>query len=310
MIAYFGSFPIWFPAFLLSCKNNPNIHWKIWTDIKDLNFPHPENVTFIQLAMDDFLATAKQAINGPINISTPHKLCDFKPLYGDLFQKELATYNYWGHCDLDLIWGDIESFLLKINYEEYDIVTTRQNTICGHFTIYRNIEKINKYYTQIKNFEKVFLKPKYSGFDEGFFSYALFQESQKTNPEYKIFWPKKYSVDWPELNIKPKGWRWKNGKIIDKNGNERIYLHFMKWKKSIQHIDFDYENPPSDFLITKNGLWSNEMSFTEKIKYHSPTHLGKLLHHYWTKGIWFFKYRVLKQPIVNKPLIPEAYKTL
>jgi len=271
VIAYFGAFPIWFPAFLLSCKNNPNIHWMIWNDCSNFKGDFPENVTSVPMTLEEYKSLATDILNTKINIGTPHKLCDFKPIYGDIFKEQLKGFDYWGHCDLDLIWGDIESFLTRIEFQKFDIISTRSNSVCGHFTLYRNIASLNKFYTQVDNFQKVFLKPSYSGL---------------------------------------KGWRWENGKIFDEKGNERIYLHFMKWKKSLNRIDFNYDDPPSQFMITKNGLWSKNMSFIEKIRYHLPTHYGHLIKHNWIKLKWFFNHSILKKPTTATPLIPEGYKTI
>lgn len=310
VIVYFGKFPVWLPAFLLSCAHNPSIQWKIWNDIEDFQGEFPANVTSIPMTLEEFKGMATELIDAPIHINTPHKLCDFKPLYGDIFKAQLSNFDYWGHCDLDLVWGDIESFLHRIQFQQYDIISSRSSAICGHFTLYKNIPALNTFYTQVSNFRKVFLKPKYAGFDEGYFSYKLFLESEKDDFLYKIFWPKKHAVDWPELEIKPIGWKWKKGKIVNSYGQERIYLHFMKWKKSLNRIDFGFDETPTEFQITKNGIWSKEMNWMEKVNYFKPTHMKRLLGYYCNRSKRMIK-RLFKEEAENKnPPVPEDYRII
>lgn len=306
VIAYFGKFPVWFPAFLISCRFNNDIDWLIFTDIEDLPFHKPVNVNFKKMTLGDFKLLAEDKLAAKIQFKIPHKLCDFKPMYGHLFQADLKNYDYWGHCDLDLIWGDIGFFLRRINFDQYDIISTREMTICGHFTLYKNTPSINILFKQVVGFEKLLVQENYSGFDEGFFSFHLYEESLKSNFKYKIYWPKKHAVDWPELSIKPHGWYWLNGKIYDKNGIEREYLHFMKWKGTVKSIDFDLSDSPKKFLITQHGIWANPMNFKSKVQYWFSDHYGRMVMHYCKKIV----NRILKRSEPKGPLIPEEYKII
>ena len=42
-----------------------------------------------------------------VTLDRPYKLCDFKPAYGFIFGEYLKEYDYWGHCDIDIVWGDL-----------------------------------------------------------------------------------------------------------------------------------------------------------------------------------------------------------
>ena len=44
-------------------------------------------------------------------VNSPYKLCDYKPVYGLIFDEDLQDYDFWGHCDVDLIFGDIRKFI-------------------------------------------------------------------------------------------------------------------------------------------------------------------------------------------------------
>jgi hypothetical protein len=72
-----------------------------------------------------------------IVLSTPYKLCDYKPLFGMIFDEELKGYDYWGHCDMDVIFGDLHSYIEDKLYL-YDRIFNR-----GHLCLYRNIYFMN-----------------------------------------------------------------------------------------------------------------------------------------------------------------------
>ena len=72
----------------------------------------------------------------------------------------------------------------------------------------------------------------------------------------KVYWPETMVVDWPELEANPKGWYWENGRLFDRENRERFYLHFMTWKKFMNHIDFQSGEQISKFTITRRGIWS------------------------------------------------------
>lgn len=63
----------------------------------------------------------------------PYKLCDLKPMYGYIFEEYLKEFNFWGHCDVDTIMGNLDKWLSEEFLERYD------KLFClGHMTIYRN----------------------------------------------------------------------------------------------------------------------------------------------------------------------------
>lgn len=310
IVCYFGKLPVWFPAFLLSCNTNPSIDWLIFTDASNKPTKKTDNVFFERLSLTQFKEKAHFIMKTDIRFSKPYKLCDFKPIYGDIFKEELSKYHYWGHCDIDVIWGDISGFLKEIQFKNYDIISSRKSAISGHFTLYRNTENLRKLYSKVKNYKKVFVEDKYSGFDEGFFSYHLYQEYLKVNFGCSIFWPDNYAVDRYELDHYPYYWRWQNGKIISRKGNERVYLHFMKWKYTMKYIDFDYEDNPSQFLITKYGLWSKKMNITNKLTYLFPNHLPRLIKSYINKFKGIIKHNILKKERPPYIPVPKGYEEI
>lgn len=121
VVPYFGKFPKGFQFWLLSCKCNPSIDWLIFTDDKT-PYDYPENVKVTYWTFDQMKKKAQAIYDFPIFLERPYKLCDFKPAYGEIFADELKDYDFWGHCDIDLVWGNIRKFYTDAVLGQYEKV--------------------------------------------------------------------------------------------------------------------------------------------------------------------------------------------
>lgn len=140
VLPYFGRFPNYFPLFLESCRCNPTIDFLIFTDCGS-GIRWPENVKVFHTGFDAFRDRVRAHFGFPISLENPYKLCDFKSAYGDILREELAGYDFWGHCDCDLIFGDLRRFLTR------EILSSHQRILCcGHLSLYKNIPQVNLYY--------------------------------------------------------------------------------------------------------------------------------------------------------------------
>lgn len=164
ILPYFGNFPNYFPLWLQSCAANPSVHWFVFTDSK-VTYDYPSNFTVIQCTLQDVERWAQDWLGDDIPLIRPHKLCDFKVLYGGIFSKWIEGYTHWGYCDVDLIFGDIRSFVTDEILNQYDKVFS-----LGHFAVMRNQPQVHE---MIKAFalgpgvkEYVLLNPHTTLFDE------------------------------------------------------------------------------------------------------------------------------------------------
>ena len=41
-------------------------------------------------------------------------------MFGVILEEYFSGYDYWGHSDLDVIYGDLTYFFKKFNLERYD----------------------------------------------------------------------------------------------------------------------------------------------------------------------------------------------
>lgn len=135
VLPYFGKFGNYFQLFLNSCKKNKEYDWLIFTD--DMTkYEYPDNVKVIPFTLERVRQLAENKIGMKVSLESPYKLCDFKPTYGLVFEDYLTEYQYWGHCDCDLIFGDLNAFLMPLFNEEYDKIFAS-----GHLTLYKNTEE-------------------------------------------------------------------------------------------------------------------------------------------------------------------------
>ena len=140
IIPYFGKLPETMPVYLRTCGENPDFDWLIVTD-DHTDYGYPANVKCQYTTFDAFVQRVQACFDFPISLKKPYKICDFRAAFGVIFQEELAGYRFWGHCDLDQYFGKIHHFITDDILADYDKI------LClGHFTLYRNIERINRMY--------------------------------------------------------------------------------------------------------------------------------------------------------------------
>jgi hypothetical protein len=248
IITYFGELPFWFPAFQHSCRYNPDIQWLIFSDA-DRPKECSENITFIKYSVNDFckIATKKIGVRLTINHSYLYKICDFKPTFGLIYEDYIKEYDFWGHCDLDIVWGKINNFIDDNLLEKYDIITSRLRRISGHFCLYRNTDEIKSFYLKMPlSIQLLQDSRKYQKIDEEFFSNYL-NLSNTPNWFYRIknffvnekkirvYWDKILTTSGKDQRVlisnHGKYFKWENGKVYSAEGEELMYIHFHVLKK-------------------------------------------------------------------------------
>jgi hypothetical protein len=252
LTCYFGNWPWYFPYFLHSCKFNPTVDFIIITDNTEPILNKPVNVAIIQSSLDDIKIMATKKLGFDIALDTPYKLCDIKPAYGFLFPKLIKNYDFWGHGDIDVIYGDIRNFILDKMLEEYELITARHDFLSGTFTLFRNNVKMNTLFMQSKDYKKVFSSSAHYCFDECNFLWKQIGELKKSQTIFDL--PSeiesmthvvrrlqnenklKVFFDFLIVEGKPGHLKWVEGKVIFKNKFEALLYHLIKFKK---------ENKPS-----------------------------------------------------------------
>jgi len=248
---YFGKLPWYFDYFVHSCRYNPTVDFYIITDDENYAKALPSNVKLLFKTLNEISLLASEKLGVQVAIKYGYKLCDFKPAYGVIFSDLLSQYDFWGHTDIDIIFGDIRQFMTNELLEEYDLISVRPDWLTGCFLLYRNNEKINNLFRYSKDHQKVFESPRHYCFDETNFAHDAFSDGKsyleiETEIESMMHVVKKmeaanYLKPYFDLHIiegLPGKLKWQNGKMYYRNKYEVLFYHLIFFKKQFKPKKF------------------------------------------------------------------------
>lgn len=270
IIPYFGKLPEWISLFLKSCEYlNGKIDFLFFTDDKSLsNIDVTPNIKYHIVSFEWLLNHIETKGLGVL--SSAYKLCDYKPLYGYIFQEYIEGYEYWGYCDIDTVLGDIPSFLIRNNYTSYDRIGEK-----GHFTIYRNTKECRELFYQYTsslpkscdfNFVKQTTYPCH--FDESGMNIICKRNNIRfLEKDFALQVTIVYELHlhtlgarYPELFVFDKGHIYRYEKRSDQIVKEEyMYIHFQDRKKMPVH-----SNCGDCFIITHLGFFPFDESKIDK----------------------------------------------
>lgn len=138
IVPYFGPRPAYLSLVVQSMAANPDVSWLLLTEqpVPDA----PPNVAIRMCTFDDLADRIRSHFDFEISLERPYKLCDFRPAFGEIFADELAGYDFWGHSDLDVIFGRIREHLPAAAFQADKILFN------GSFSLYRNTAEVAGWY--------------------------------------------------------------------------------------------------------------------------------------------------------------------
>lgn len=237
---WMGEYPKYFPLWLKSCESNKHIDWLlVAANVPKENLP--DNVHFVNLSLEDIKKRVSTQLGMEASgLTSPYKLCDFRPLYGLIFKEELAGYTHWGHCDIDLVWGDFSHFLTDELLEKYDKIYTK-----GHLGIYKNNDAVNNRCFDkngLFSLDEIVSKPNFYAFDELTGMERIYKKSgydycaDAPYIDVSVRYESSFLLNRSEENYPHQAYYWEHGKIYrvyeaesgDIAKDEWLYLHFQK----------------------------------------------------------------------------------
>lgn len=163
ILPYFGSWPSYMDLWLRSCLENHNVNWLVISDC-DLPSEPPPNLRHVRSTLSALADRISDVVGMRVCLPRPYKLCDFKPAFGDIFADEIRGFDFWGHCDADLLFGSLRSFLSCEIFSRFDKVLIR-----GWLAFYRNCAEANAFYRLTApgiDYRQAFTDPRSVLFDE------------------------------------------------------------------------------------------------------------------------------------------------
>lgn len=270
IIPYFGEFPNYFERWIKSVEYNKDIDFLLITDNELDN--KPPNIKVIKMSFKNCIEKVQSCFKFKIEIPTPYRLCAFRPAYGEIFKEYIEEYDFWGWCDVDLIFGDLRKFITD------EILSQNQKILShGHLTLIKNNEEMNSLYKKSRfdcmNYKDAFSAGiLFNNFDE--YPYGLSRIAKQENIaiyEKGIFadldsffftFRKLYAYldesDDREDIIQV--FRWEQGKLFNViiRDQERIeeeiaYVHFQKRKmKNDNKCNEKFMIVPNKFIDTED----------------------------------------------------------
>lgn len=263
-----GQFPWYFRFFIKSCEHNPSIDFIIVTDQPPFK-TNAKNIFFVNRNLGEINTLATKKLGFDTRIKYAYKLCDFKPAYGVIFSDLIEGYDFWGHGDIDVIFGNIRAFITEELLLQYDIISARAQYLSGFLTIFRNSVYINRLYEQSKDHQMVFQNPKHYCFDECNFQFARLKEVKsileiKSEVESMTHVVKRLDGDgtikafFDHLVVEdvPGNLEWKDGSLFYNNKYEALLYHLILFKDHPYLVKPLWEKIPDRFFI-------NEFSFSK-----------------------------------------------
>jgi hypothetical protein len=243
LTCWYGSYPWYFYLYLHSCSFNPTVNFIIITENTGAIPNLPGNVKIVNKTLKEVKERAAQKLGFKVNIQHPYKLCDFKPVYGFLFPELIKGYDFWGHGDIDVVYGNIRVFMTDVVLNNHDVISSRHDYITGTFCLFRNNKKINTLFMQSKDYKKVLRSPYNFCFDECNYLFAELQNGASVFDYPKNIQSMTWVVKKAEAEGKLKAFfdfiiiegatgkiKWHNGKITYKDEYECMFYHLIKFK--------------------------------------------------------------------------------
>jgi hypothetical protein len=279
---YLGQMPDYFSFVARTMSYNEHIEWMIFTDSISESVHIYANVQLLPITINELCSRLEGAGGIKPNITQYHQICSFRPVYGLAFADYFKSYDFWGHCDLDVIYGDLLHFLTPSIFEQNDRVLCR-----GHLSFYRNVPEVNRAFLlrapQTISHLQMFIRPDHAQFDEwkGIHRIMRYHGFRQYHAELcaDISTPTRYKntrFTATELaNYRDQIFYWWQGKAfrayLHREGgmldDEVLYIHFQKRKLP----------PINSALITAKGVGIGPQGFFPYDReYLSTEQIGRL----------------------------------
>lgn len=325
ILPYYGVFPNYFHLWINSASYNSFIDFYIITD-SDFPYQLPNNIHKKSISLNEIKQRLQEKTKKKIVLSSPYKLCDYKPAYGLIFEDIIHNYDYWGWCDPDIIFGDLRLIINESSIEEYDVIGG-----AGAFTVCKNTELLKKCFLYTNSsmpsfaFNEIRTTKKNLIFDEwGATNIRKYLKIKETS-QYDWLYRKVLDINPPDIKCRhsPMFIRFCNYPIIVKYENGHIFAYSISPNgiENIQEYAYCHLQKRKINIITQqvnSFLLYNEMflplQMFQECVYNTQNSISKYYQHniavskqaeYAHGGV-----KLLYNKITSKPIIPILLRLL
>lgn len=261
---YLGKLPWYFDFFLKSCETNPTVDFIIFSN-DDKKRDVPQNVKIVQFSLEAFNILASQQLNLDIKITNAYKICDFKPAFGVIFQDEISPYDFWGVCDIDLVFGRIREFMTQELLNDYDVISVKDSFPSGYFLLFRNNTIVNHLFEKSKDYKYIFSTNDNYCFDECGGAYDevisginILDVPTETESIHHVLVKEQNNIrvhfDLFIIEGTPGRIKWDNGILSYKNEYEVLLYHFSSYKNNIFSGIKKWKKIPDSYYVDKYNI--------------------------------------------------------
>lgn len=105
------------------------------------------------LLFDQDIEEFKRRVKDKLGIEYPGtwgsgKVWDYRGALGLLYEDEIKSYDYYGHCDLDVVFGDVNKFVTDEMLMNLDVYSGHKEYVNGCFSLYRNSKEVRELFLQ------------------------------------------------------------------------------------------------------------------------------------------------------------------
>lgn len=156
IVPWFGPTPVWLP------------HW--WKNILRLN-DHGYDI-MVDYDIEAFQHRCRQrlGVNAPM-VEGGSKIHDYRAAFGVLFADEIKGYQWYGHTDLDCVYGRVENWVTDEFLDGLDLHSNHDTYVCGPWSLYRT-GATETIFQQVPDWKAILETPETTGWVETSFSRA------------------------------------------------------------------------------------------------------------------------------------------
>jgi hypothetical protein len=240
---WMGDLPSYFPVWLRTLETNSAFDFFLFTD-QPVETVKPNNLKVVTMSFTELKSLIAEKLFFQVNIPHAYKFTDFKPAYGEIFYDYLAGYDFWGYCDMDVLFGDLKKYITDDILLSFKKVFSR-----GHLTLYKNETLINAAYRSGSlDAKKILQSPDNYSFDEWFGIHRIFealgipQYNKEIMGDIRVLSTRLECSN--TRNYRPQIFVWEEGTVrqyyIEEGQlkmTELAYIHFQKRKISLPDQD-------------------------------------------------------------------------
>lgn len=259
LVVWFGDLPPYFELFLETVKRNHSIDFLFITDASIGPHDAP-NIRVNRTSLESFSRKASKKLRVDFAPDRSYKLCDLRPMLGVVCREEIADYDFFGWCDIDVLFSDLRTSYTSDLLSRFDVFSAQSEILAGHLTLLRNTFRYRNQFRLYLKWKAILETQEYINFDEvglaGVLSTPLverlagkcsirlaprFADFLRRRKRRRLYIREQYvtplcSKLWIDGSVgigHPSTWFYKDGTITNERDGDRsfLYLHFMALEK-------------------------------------------------------------------------------